>query len=151
MRRGDSPQTVTNTVTQQTSGPPKAPLVSASPTYTSFIGTYFNIELPRYLERRSERGLEGSYFDTTIRDSVDPTCYFDRRHSGGVGHTDLSASASQVEQSLASQPGYRELRSEPTSVTATRAGWEFLVPSTVSTSTSQTPSSETTAATTSRS
>jgi hypothetical protein len=122
-------QTVTNTVTTANQRPPRAPLVAASPTYTSFTGTYFNIDYPDTWSVEASEVSKGSYFDTTIRDSADPNLLvrIDVTPAASVT-TDLSSSASQVEQSLVSQPGYRVLRNEPTSVNGYEAlAWEFLV------------------------
>jgi hypothetical protein len=122
-------QTVTNTVTTANQPPPQAPIVPASPTYTSFTGTYFNIDYPDTWGVEASEVSKGSYFDTTIRDSADPNLLLriDVTPAASVT-TNLSSSASQVEQSLASQPGYRELRNEPTSVNGYEAlAWEFLV------------------------
>jgi hypothetical protein len=124
-------QTVTNTVTATEPPPPArhAPLPPISPTYTTFTGTYLSVDYPDTWSVEASEISKGSYVDTTIRSSVDPNLMLrvDVTPAASV-KTDLFSSARQVEHSLASQPGYRKLRYESTTVNGYDAlAWEFLV------------------------
>jgi hypothetical protein len=133
-------ETVIRTVTQAAPATPhrrprRAPPITVTPTYpitptyTSYTGTYFSIDYPDTWSVEAGEVSKGSYFDTTIRSSADPNLLLriDVTPASSVT-TDLISSARHVEQSLASQPGYQELRYEPTTLNGYDAlAWEFLV------------------------
>ena len=126
-----APETVTETVTQTVTAPPEASVrpVVHHPSYATFDGSYFTVDYPDAWNVEAAEVSKGGYLDTTIRSLTNPDLMIrvDVTPTDGTP-IDISSAADSVESTLASQPGYRELRFEPSLFQGYDSiDWEFLV------------------------
>lgn len=96
-------------------------------TYQLFEGSYFSMEYPSTWIRETSEASKGSYLDTTIHSDENSDALI-RVDVTPNSSADAAASASQMEQALSSQPGYREIRYMPTTFQGySGVAWEFVV------------------------
>jgi hypothetical protein len=95
--------------------------------YQLFEGSDFSIEYPTTWLRKTTETSKGAYLDTTIQSDASSDVLI-RIDVTPNSSSDASASATQVEQALSKQAGYREIRFAPTTFQGyDGVAWEFVV------------------------
>jgi hypothetical protein len=125
-------ETVTQTVTETVPARPNANRgrpAAFAPNYTTFDGSYFSVDYPNSWNVEAAEVSKGSYLDTTIRSVTNPDLLIRVDVTPtDAAPVDISSAADSVEQSLSSQPGYHELRYQPSSFQGYDSiEWDFLV------------------------
>ena len=128
-----APQPVSATTctgsSQQAAPPPSSQTSTPSASWTTYTGTYFNIDYPDTWIVQAAEVSKGSYLDTTIVSPADPSILIRVDVTPGANSPDPITESANVVAHLRSEAGYQEIDFSRFTFGGYGAlHWEFAVP-----------------------